>query len=162
MYYPFSIFSLQWLSSVVELIFHARALDQSGRTRISSFGWSDHLADGLHHQLIGRTLRLSLLLDVYSIADQLARLPSWSDSSSLHHQLRWGLLGILLLRGSCYVSSVCYQVAPCCSDQGACRCFTTDSLPRGYPGQYVRASAYAELDGKCKRQSIYPGSGPRS
>ena len=28
-----------------------------------------------------------------------------------------------------------------------CRCFTTDSLPRGYPGQYVRASAYAELDG---------------
>ena len=42
------------------------------------------------------------------------------------------------------------------------RCFTTDSLPRGYPGQYVRASAYAELDGKRKRQSIYPGSGPRS
>ena len=28
-----------------------------------------------------------------------------------------------------------------------CRCLTTDSLPRGYPGQYVRASAYAELDG---------------
>ena len=28
-----------------------------------------------------------------------------------------------------------------------CRSFTTDSLPRGYPGQYVRASAYAELDG---------------
>ena len=21
--------------------------------------------------------------------------------------------------GSCYISSVCYQVAPCCSDQGA-------------------------------------------
>ena len=28
-----------------------------------------------------------------------------------------------------------------------CRCFSTDSLPRGYLGQYVRASAYAELDG---------------
>ena len=25
------------------------------------------------------------------------------------------------------------------------RCFTTDSLPRGYPGQFVWASAYAEL-----------------
>ena len=46
--------------------------------------------------------------------------------------------------------------------EGYCRCFTTDSLPRGYPGQYVRASAYAELDGKRKRQSIYPGSDPRS
>ena len=33
---------------------------------------------------------------------------------------------------------------------------------QGYPGQFVRASAYAELDGKRKRQSIYPGSGPRS
>ena len=30
---------------------------------------------------------------------------------------------------------------------GFCRCFTTDSLPRGYPGQYVWASAYVELDG---------------
>ena len=28
-----------------------------------------------------------------------------------------------------------------------CRCLTTDSLSWGYPGQYVRASAYAELDG---------------
>ena len=27
------------------------------------------------------------------------------------------------------------------------RCFTTDSLPWGYLGQYVRASAYVELDG---------------
>ena len=27
------------------------------------------------------------------------------------------------------------------------RCFTIDSLPRGYLGQYVWASAYAELDG---------------
>ena len=42
-----------------------------------------------------------------------------------------------------------------------CRCLTTDSLPRGYLGQYVRASAYAELDGERKRQSIYPGSSPR-
>jgi len=42
-----------------------------------------------------------------------------------------------------------------------CRCFTTDSLPRRYSGQFVWALAYAELDGKRKRQSIYPGSGPR-
>ena len=27
--------------------------------------------------------------------------------------------GTALLLGSCYVSSVCYQAAPCCSDQGA-------------------------------------------
>ena len=33
----------------------------------------------------------------------------------------------------------------------SCRCFTTDSLPWGYPGPFVRASAYAELDGKRKR-----------
>ena len=45
---------------------------------------------------------------------------------------------------------------------GPYRCLTTDSLPRGSLGQYVRASAYAELDGERKRQSIYPGSGPRS
>ena len=45
---------------------------------------------------------------------------------------------------------------------GPCWCFTTDSLPRGYPGQFVRASAYAELDGERKRQSIYPGLDPRS
>ena len=42
-----------------------------------------------------------------------------------------------------------------------CRCLTTDSLPRGSPGQYVQASPYAELDGERKRQSIYPGSDPR-
>ena len=29
------------------------------------------------------------------------------------------VLGILLAVGSCYVSSVCYQVAPYCLDQGA-------------------------------------------
>jgi hypothetical protein len=29
------------------------------------------------------------------------------------------MLGIPLVVGFCYVSSVCYQVAPCCSDQGA-------------------------------------------
>ena len=28
-----------------------------------------------------------------------------------------------------------------------CRCLTTDSLPRGSLGQYVWASAYAELNG---------------
>ena len=47
-------------------------------------------------------------------------------------------------------------------EEAECRCFTTDSLPQGYRGSIVRASAYAELDGKRKRQSIYPGSGPRS
>ena len=31
----------------------------------------------------------------------------------------------------------------------------------GLRGSIVRASAYAELDGERKRQSIYPGSGPR-
>ena len=31
--------------------------------------------------------------------------------------------------------------------RASCRCLTTNSLPWGYPGQYVRASAYAELDG---------------
>jgi len=47
-----------------------------------------------------------------------------SDCSSLH-QLRWGLtsslglLSIRVLRGSCYVSLVCCQGSPCCSDQGA-------------------------------------------
>jgi len=46
--------------------------------------------------------------------------------------------------------------------RASCRCFTTDSLPQGYRGSIVRASAYAELDGKRKRQSIYPGLGPRS
>ena len=35
----------------------------------------------------------------------------------------------------------------CIYTKHLCRCPTTDSLPRGYPGQYVRASAYAELDG---------------
>ena len=43
-----------------------------------------------------------------------------------------------------------------------CRCFTTDSLPWVYPGQFVQTSAYAELNGKRKRQSIYHGSDPRS
>jgi hypothetical protein len=43
-----------------------------------------------------------------------------SSSATLEtRQLRWGLLSIRVLRGSCYVSSVCYQVAPYCSDQGA-------------------------------------------
>jgi hypothetical protein len=65
---------LQGLSSVAELIFYARGLDQSGRTRVSSSGWSDHLADGLHRQLIDRTFKLSLLLDVYFTADQLVGL----------------------------------------------------------------------------------------
>ena len=31
--------------------------------------------------------------------------------------------------------------------EGGCRYFTIDSLPWGYSGQYVQASAYVELDG---------------
>jgi hypothetical protein len=49
MYYPFYIFLLQEPGSVDELIFYARVLDQSGRTRRSSSGWSHHPAVGLHH-----------------------------------------------------------------------------------------------------------------
>ena len=55
-----------------------------------------------------------------------------------------------------------HQARPFVDHLTCCRCFTTDSLPRGFPRQFVRASAYAELDGERKRQSIYPGSGPRS
>ena len=65
--------------------------------------------------------------------------PRCSDYSSLHRSLRWGLasyagdssvfgffvqvslakLRTPLVVRSYYVSSVCYQVAPCCSDRGA-------------------------------------------
>jgi hypothetical protein len=44
MYYPFYIFALQAPSSVNELIFYTRGLDQSGRTIGSSSGWLHHLA----------------------------------------------------------------------------------------------------------------------
>ena len=38
-------------------------------------------------------------------------LPGWSDIA--------GYTGDSSVLGSCYVSLVCYQAAPCCSDQGA-------------------------------------------
>ena len=47
MYYMFYIFILQGHGSVNELIFYARGLDQSGRTKGSSSGWSHRLAVGL-------------------------------------------------------------------------------------------------------------------
>ena len=42
-----------------------------------------------------------------------------------------------------------------------CRCFTTDSLPQGYPGQLFELQRIVELDGYAKRLTIYTGSGPR-
>ena len=45
--------------------------------------------------------------------------------------------------------------------RGSCRCFTTDSLPRGYPGQLFGLRRIAEFGGYAKRLTIYPGSGPR-
>ena len=44
---------------------------------------------------------------------------------------------------------------------GGCRCFTTDSLPRGYPGQLFGLRRIVELGGYAKRLTIYTGSGPR-
>ena len=95
--------------------------------------WSDCSVHGLHHRPVGQTVRCSL-----SLKHSLHRR---SDCSSLwlHQQLHWRLasyaedssvlgffvqespakLGTLLAVGSCYVSSVCYQLAPCCLDQGA-------------------------------------------
>jgi hypothetical protein len=89
MYYQFSIFLLQGPSLVAELIFYARRLDQSGRTRISSSGWSDHLTDGLHHQLTGRTLRLSLLLCHQPVG--------WTARHSILHQLAGRILCRLII-----------------------------------------------------------------
>ena len=46
--------------------------------------------------------------------------PGTPRSSVLgHRQQRRGLLSAPLVVRSCCVSSVCYQAAPCCSDQGA-------------------------------------------
>jgi hypothetical protein len=33
---------------------------------------------------------------------------------------------------------------------GNCRCLTTDSLPRGYPGQLFGLQRMLELDGECR------------
>ena len=43
----------------------------------------------------------------------------------------------------------------------SCRCFTTDSLPRGYPGQLFGLRRIAKFGGYAKRLTIYTGSGPR-
>ena len=43
----------------------------------------------------------------------------------------------------------------------SCRCFTTDSLPRGYPGQLFGLRRIAKFGGYAKRLMIYTGSGPR-
>ena len=45
--------------------------------------------------------------------------------------------------------------------RASCRCFTTDSLPRGYPGQLFGLRRIAEFGGYAKRLTIYTGSGPR-
>jgi len=85
--------------------------------------------------------QLVRLLGTHSCSAFTSPPTSWLDCSShgLHHQLCWGLvsytrdssvfrffvqaslakLGTPLVVGSCYISLVCNQVAPCCSDQGA-------------------------------------------
>jgi hypothetical protein len=111
MYYPFYILVLQGFGLVNEIIFYAWGLEQSGRTRRSSIGWSHHLAVGLHHRPAGQSVRLmdfiANQLDVrfgahfYSTftlpptswldCSVLASSPtSWLDCSSLglHRQLR--------------------------------------------------------------------------
>ena len=65
MYYSFYILVLQGPDSVNEIIFYTRELEQSGRTRRSSTGWSHHLVVGLHRPA-GQTVRLMDLM-----ADQL-------------------------------------------------------------------------------------------
>ena len=45
--------------------------------------------------------------------------------------------------------------------RASCRCFTTDSLPRGYPGQLFGLRRIAEFGGYAKRLTLYTGSGPR-
>ena len=71
----------------------------------------------LHCQIVGRTVHRSRFIVSYAggLPAKLGT-PRCSDSSCKSCQLR---LGTLLVAGSCYVSSVCYQVTPCCSDQGA-------------------------------------------
>ena len=93
----------------------------------------DYSAHELHHRPVGPTIRCPLLLR-HSLHHR-------SDCSLLwfHRQLRQGLasyagdssalgffvqelsakLGTPLAFGFCYVSSMCFQVASCCSYQGA-------------------------------------------
>jgi hypothetical protein len=68
MYYLFYIFVLQRPGSVNELIFYARRLDQPGRTKVSSSGWSHQLAVGL---LVG------------PLGSWTSSLTSWLDCSEL-------------------------------------------------------------------------------
>ena len=97
-------------------------------------GRTTYRTDFTANQLVG-------LLGTHSCSAFTSPPTSWLDCSSyaLHRQLRWGLasyvgdssvfgffvqasptkLGTPLVVESCYVSSVCYQAAPCCSDQGA-------------------------------------------
>jgi hypothetical protein len=41
-------------------------------------------------------------------------------------------------------------VDPQQGNKDVCRCLTTDSLPRGYPGQLFGLRHVVELDGECK------------
>ena len=127
-YYPSYIFVLQGPSSVNELIFYARGLDHPGRIRRSSSGWSD--------PPIGRTSPPTNWLDCSALTPTRRSLHHPLGSShGLHRQLCQGLasyardssmfgffvqaspakLGTPVVVRSFYVSSVCYQVAPCCS-----------------------------------------------
>ena len=97
-------------------------------------GQTTYRTDFTANKLVG-------LLGTHSYSTFTSPPTSWLDCSShvLHRQLRWGLasyagdssvfeffmqvspakLGTPLVVGSYYVSSVCYQGAPCYSDQGA-------------------------------------------
>ena len=68
---------------------------------------------GAHHQPVGHIARRFGFIDSYA-EDLPAMLetPRCLDSSCKSRQLSWAL-------GFCYVSSLCFQAAPCYSDQGA-------------------------------------------
>jgi hypothetical protein len=68
-YSTHSTYLLQGAGSVHELIFYARRLDHSRRTRGSWSGWSHHLVVGLLRRSTGRTARF---MDF--VADQLVEL----------------------------------------------------------------------------------------
>ena len=59
-------------------------------------------------------------------------------------------------------NSFVFQIDPLSNDHIVVDVSPPIACHGGTRGSIVRASAYAELDGKRKRQSIYPGSGPRS
>ena len=68
-------------------------------------------------------------------------------------------VGKIMLLRSIEVSDAKSPKAPTC--RASCRCFTTDSLPWGYPGQLFGLRRIAEFGGYAKRLTIYTGSGPR-